>query len=116
RDPVQPGSLGVEAMLQVLQALTIELDLHRGLSDPEPGMATGVPTSWTYRGQVLRSDEECSVQVEITRVDRDADGVTVVADGSLWKQDLRIYAVTDLALRVSECPRPQDGPRQEDDA
>lgn len=115
RDPVQPGSLGIEAMLQALQALTIELDLHRGVSNPVPGMATGVPTSWTYRGQVLRSDEECSVEVEITRVDRDADGVTVVAQGSLWKQDLRIYAVTGLALRVSGGPRPQDGPRQKDD-
>ena len=34
QDPVQPGSLGIEAMLQALQALAIDLGLGEGLEAP----------------------------------------------------------------------------------
>ena len=101
RDPVQPGSLGIESMLQALQVLVLEAGLADGIPDPRLRLATGVTTTWSYRGQVGTTDAECSVEVGVTRVDRTPGSVTVVADGSLWKGDLRIYAVTGLAIRIA---------------
>ena len=34
QDPVQPGSLGIDAMLQALQVFMIEADMGRGLGAP----------------------------------------------------------------------------------
>src|SRR5690606_35511543 len=49
-DPVQPGSLGIEAMIQLLQFWMIHEDLHAGMTSPrfEP-LAMGGPLSWKYR-------------------------------------------------------------------
>ncbi|MBF4621305.1 beta-ketoacyl synthase N-terminal-like domain-containing protein [Clavibacter sp. VKM Ac-2542] len=102
RDPVQPGSLGIESMLQALQVLAVEKGLVDGFRDPRIELAQGVSTTWTYRGQVATTDTDCQVEVDITRVDREPDSVTVVADSSLWKGDLRIYAVTGLAIRIHD--------------
>ena len=56
QDPVQPGSLGLEAMLQLLQFAMIHAGHGRGSraarSRFEP-LALGEPHSWKYRGQVL---------------------------------------------------------------
>ncbi|MFD2338794.1 hypothetical protein ACFSM7_00525 [Clavibacter michiganensis subsp. tessellarius] len=70
RDPVQPGSLGIESMLQALQVLVLEAGLADGIPDPRLRLATGVTTTWSYRGQVGTTDAECSVEVGVTRVDR----------------------------------------------
>jgi hypothetical protein len=35
-------------------------------------------------------------------VQREGRRITLVADGSLWREDLRIYSVTDLAVRLEE--------------
>ncbi|RII94485.1 3-hydroxyacyl-[acyl-carrier-protein] dehydratase FabA, partial [Clavibacter michiganensis] len=102
RDPVQPGSLGIESMLQALQVLAVEKGLVDGFRDPRIELAQGVSTTWSYRGQVATTDTDCQVEVDITRVDREPGAVTVVADSSLWKGDLRIYAVTGLAIRIHD--------------
>jgi len=102
RDPVQPGSLGIESMLQALQVLAIEKGLVDGFRDPRIELAQDVTTTWTYRGQVATTDADCQVEVDITRVERALGAVTVVADSSLWKGDLRIYAVTGLAIRIHD--------------
>ena len=54
QDPVQPGSLGLEAMQQAARAAVRLSGLADGFSTChfEP-VAVGQPFSWTYRGQVL---------------------------------------------------------------
>ncbi|HQY61700.1 MAG TPA: beta-ketoacyl synthase N-terminal-like domain-containing protein [Polyangiaceae bacterium] len=105
QDPVQPGSLGIEALLQALQALVIELDLGRGLAAPRfETQAAGVTMSWKYRGQVIPSNHVVVVDVELTEVrDEVCDGVparVVVAEGSLWVDGKRIYEAKGLAVRL----------------
>ena len=55
QDPVQPGSLGLEAMVQLLQVAMKLRGMADGMKAPrfEP-LALGVPLTWKYRGQVLR--------------------------------------------------------------
>lgn len=103
RDPVQPGSLGVEAMLQVLQFYMIEHEMHAGLNSPvfEP-IASGKPVTWKYRGQVLPQNNRAQVEMEVLETGRDDQGPYAVADAWLWVDGIRIYQVRGLALRVGE--------------
>ena len=56
QDPVQPGSLGVEALVQLLQCVHAATrgDGRRARPAPrfEP-IALGTPSTWKYRGQVV---------------------------------------------------------------
>ncbi len=111
QDPVQPGSLGIEALLQALQALAIELELGQGIASPRfETQATGVTMSWKYRGQVIPDNQVVVVDVEITEVRREAHAVLVVAEGSLWVDGKRIYEAKGLGVRIvpglAVAPRP----------
>ncbi|GII63046.1 type I polyketide synthase [Sphaerisporangium krabiense] len=100
RDPVMPGSLGVESVLQGLQAFVIET----GLADDIPGArfasAVDVPMGWKYRGQILREDREMTFDLHVKEVRREEDRLVVIADASVWKPGLRIYELTDVAIEV----------------
>ncbi|MFI5867555.1 beta-ketoacyl synthase N-terminal-like domain-containing protein [Streptomyces sp. NPDC051546] len=105
QDPVQPGSLGLEAMCQLLQFHLIEQDAGAGLTRPrfEPLM-TGRPVSWTYRGQVTPASRLVTVEAEVTSGGRDARGPYVLADAWLWADGLRIYYARDIGMRVVSGP------------
>jgi acyl transferase domain-containing protein/3-hydroxymyristoyl/3-hydroxydecanoyl-(acyl carrier protein) dehydratase len=101
QDPVQPGSLGLEAMLQVLQAFVIEQELGANL--PAPGfepIAAGESMSWKYRGQVVPEARRVVIDLEVTSIERSDNAVAVFADGSLWADGKRIYEVRHLGVRV----------------
>jgi 3-hydroxymyristoyl/3-hydroxydecanoyl-(acyl carrier protein) dehydratase len=100
-DPVQPGSLGLEMMLQLMQFFVIEKELAKGIDEPyfEP-LASNAPVSWKFRGQVRPSSRRVVVDVEIVSVDSLADGVTVLANGSLWVDGVRCYEAKGIGVRV----------------
>ena len=101
QDPVMPGSLGVEALGQLLQWYLIERGAVADLADPrfEPVM-TGHPLTWRYRGQVLPTDGRLTIELEITGLGEDERGRYATADGWLWVDGLRIYHVSDLGMRA----------------
>jgi 3-hydroxymyristoyl/3-hydroxydecanoyl-(acyl carrier protein) dehydratase len=101
QDPVQPGSLGLEAMLQAVSALAIDLGLGEGLVAPRfEAQASGVTMSWKYRGQVIPESRVVVVDVELTEVRRQVGSVLALAAGSLWVDGKRIYEAKDLAVRI----------------
>ncbi|MFI6011209.1 beta-ketoacyl synthase N-terminal-like domain-containing protein [Streptomyces sp. NPDC051243] len=104
RDPVMPGSLGVEAILQALRLYVLEQGLADGIASPRFALATNVPMSWKYRGQILRHDGELRFDVHVKEVRRESERLVVIADAELWKPGLRIYELTDIAIEV----RPDD--------
>jgi 3-hydroxymyristoyl/3-hydroxydecanoyl-(acyl carrier protein) dehydratase len=95
QDPVQPGSLGIEAMVQLLQAAMAE----RGLL-PEghrfEGLALGVPLTWKYRGQVVPENRLVQTEVKVSKV----DGALALADAALWVDGKKIYEARNLGMRV----------------
>lgn len=101
QDPVQPGSLGLEAMIQLMQFYMIETGLTEGIANPrfEP-IAVGRKHVWKYRGQVVPKNTLISSTVEILEVTRDDRGVLVIADASLWVDGKRIYEMKSLGMRV----------------
>ncbi|HEY5018501.1 MAG TPA: hypothetical protein VII59_17160, partial [Streptosporangiaceae bacterium] len=101
QDPVMPGSLGVEAMCQLLQWYLIDRGATAGLAGArfEPIM-TGQPLTWKYRGQVRPTDGQLTVELEITAAGQDDLGRYALADGWLWIDGRRIYHVAGLGMRV----------------
>ena len=101
QDPVQPGSLGIQAMCNLLQWCLTERGTTAGLSEPrfEP-MMTGQPVTWKYRGQVMPASRLLVVELELTGTGEDDRGRHATADGWLWVDGQRIYHVTGLGMRV----------------
>jgi 3-hydroxymyristoyl/3-hydroxydecanoyl-(acyl carrier protein) dehydratase len=97
QDPVMPGSLGVEALCQLLQWYMAERGIGDDLPDAhfEP-VALDSPLKWTYRGQVVPTDRLITVELEILEV-RDR---TVVATGWLWVDGRRIYRIERFGARM----------------
>jgi acyl transferase domain-containing protein/3-hydroxymyristoyl/3-hydroxydecanoyl-(acyl carrier protein) dehydratase len=98
QDPVMPGSLGVEAMCQLLQWYLVV----RGIGAVGPGarfepVALDEQLTWTYRGQVVPTDGLITVELEILEI-RDR---TVFARGWLWVDGRRIYRVDRLGARIA---------------
>ncbi|MFW5771774.1 MAG: beta-ketoacyl synthase N-terminal-like domain-containing protein [Phototrophicaceae bacterium] len=105
QDPVMPGSIGVETMLQALQGWAIRAGLGADLRAPHFAQVDGGHTViWKYRGQVLGTFDAVYVEVHVKAVRRYADHVEIVADASLWRDNLRIYEVTGLALALKAAP------------
>jgi len=100
-DPVQPGSLGIEAMVQLLQFFMLENGMGDGMENPrfEPLMM-GRPLSWKYRGQVVPKNKVIYCELDITEVGEDDQGRFAVCDAYLWVDDLRIYQAIGMGMRI----------------
>jgi len=101
QDPVQPGSLGIEAMLQALQFHMRHTGMDRGIARPrfEP-IALERPHRWKYRGQVLPHHRTVHTTLEITETGRDERGAFAVANASLWADGQRIYEMEGVGMRI----------------
>ncbi|MCV7409105.1 hypothetical protein AWC05_06095 [Mycobacterium florentinum] len=103
QDPVQPGSLGIEMMLQLLQFAMLDhgLGAQAGPSARFEPVALNDAITWRYRGQIVPTNKQISSELEITRIARDDDGILAVADASLWVDGKRIYTATNLGMRIT---------------
>ncbi len=110
QDPVQPGSLGIEAMIQTLQRAMLELGLHEGIASPRfesiearrdaAGLSATPEMVWKYRGQVLPENKRVTITMELVDVGRDSDGAYARAEASLWVDGKRIYESRSLGMRI----------------
>ncbi|MFF5897468.1 beta-ketoacyl synthase N-terminal-like domain-containing protein [Streptomyces argenteolus] len=107
QDPVQPGSLGIEAMCQLLQFYMIERGLTDGVASPrfEPVMLDH-EVIWKYRGQITPTSGLIRVDMEILEAGEDARGPYAIAEARLWGDEICIYHAYGLGIRVV----PGEGP------
>lgn len=107
QDPVQPGSLGIEALLQLAQFAMLDLGLDQGIENPrfEP-VQIGRPMTWKYRGQVRTFNKLIGSTIEVVEKGTDDDGFPfIVAKGSLWVDGMRIYETENMGMRVVSADR-----------
>ncbi|MBS1250205.1 MAG: 3-hydroxydecanoyl-[acyl-carrier-protein] dehydratase [Chloroflexi bacterium] len=100
QDPVMPGSLGVEAVLQALQAYALHNDLGRHLESPHFTPLSNQQTTWKYRGQLTPENDSFHLEVHLSDVDVVSNSVRLVGDASVWKDDIRIYEVKGIGVQV----------------
>ena len=104
QDPVMPGSLGVESILQCLRLFAINQNLGAGFVSPAFSNAVS-EVVWKYRGQIIQSNQLMSIEAHIKKIEREGDKIVVTADANLWKDGLRIYEITDAAIVIMETAR-----------
>jgi acyl transferase domain-containing protein/3-hydroxymyristoyl/3-hydroxydecanoyl-(acyl carrier protein) dehydratase len=100
RDPVMAGSLGLEAMMQLLKW---EADRRWGPASPDAAFevaVAGETHSWSFRGQVLPTNRRVTVRAAISGVDEARK--MLKADGILLCDGLPIYQMTDYTLRLAD--------------
>jgi len=115
QDPVQPGSLGIEALVQLLQFYMIHTNMDKGIENPkfEP-IAIDKSITWRYRGQVTPMNKTIGSEMNIIEVGTDDKGPFAVAEGWLWVDGRRIYHAKDLTIRiVPGGPEPSGKPEKE---
>ena len=101
QDPVQPGSLGLEALLQLLQFGMLEKGLAQGVENPRfEAIAIDKPMTWKYRGQVVPTNSTITSTLELTELGEDERGTYALATGSLWVDGMRIYHATNIGMRI----------------
>lgn len=100
QDPVMPGSLGVEAMMQALQTFVLQQGIGAELNNPCFIQLPNHKTVWKYRGQILAHVDEMQLELHIKSVTQEPWGIKVIADANLWNDEVRIYEVTDLGLGI----------------
>ncbi len=95
QDPVWPGSLGLESLLQLLKWVAAH---HWGVSTATIWQTPALAQEhrWTYRGQILPSDRQVEVIAEIKQ--RDDHRKRLLADGLLRVDGRIIYEMTDFSL------------------
>ena len=100
-DPVQPGSLGVEAILQLLQFYMIHENMDKDIENPRfTPVSLDHDITWKYRGQVTPEKKRISVELHIMEQGRDEKGAFVIAEGFLWADDLRIFNVKNIRMDI----------------
>ena len=101
QDPVQPGSLGLEAMVQALQLFMLETRMDEGIPSPRfEALETDAEMTWKYRGQVLPHHRTVHTTLEVTAKGRDERGAFATCDASLWADGRRIYEARGLGMRI----------------
>lgn len=112
-DPVQPGSLGLEAMIQLLQWTMQEKDLGAGIPGArfEP-IEIGRPITWKYRGQVVPENKKIVTEMNVLEVGRDERGPFARAEAWLWIDGSRAYHLKGFGVRiVAGAPAAPEGER-----
>lgn len=101
-DPVMPGSLGLEAIFQAMKVYALYYDLGAQFTSPHFEPMIDHQITWKYRGQIIQTDGMMTLEVDFDDIQTTTDQVTLIGTASLWKDNLRIYEVTQIAMRIVE--------------
>jgi 3-hydroxymyristoyl/3-hydroxydecanoyl-(acyl carrier protein) dehydratase len=103
QDPVMPGSLGVEAVLEAMEAYALSAGLGSGLRSPhfDPPVS-GQPMTWRYRGQITPRHKKMELEVHLKDVEQKNGRMVLTGDASMWVDGLRIYELNDSSIGMEE--------------
>ncbi len=101
QDPVQPGSLGIEAMIQTITCLMIEKGYSENFSNPyfKPTIC-GAETEWHYRGQVLPENELVIIEFEVLKEICNDISVEIHGESRLWIDGVLIYKTPKIGVEL----------------
>jgi 3-hydroxymyristoyl/3-hydroxydecanoyl-(acyl carrier protein) dehydratase len=96
QDPVMPGSLGIEAMLQAMKVFARQ----QSGAKVEIRLAVGPQMKWKYRGQVLQSHRQMQLEVHLHPAQQTGGRRLLSGDASLWADDMRIYETQNMVIEI----------------
>jgi 3-hydroxymyristoyl/3-hydroxydecanoyl-(acyl carrier protein) dehydratase len=98
QDPVCPGSLGLESFLQLLKYAAVQ---HWGASANTSFEVTAPDREhhWSYRGQIIPSNQRIQVDATITAIDENERCIS--AEGFLMVDGKTIYSIRDFTVKMN---------------
>ena len=98
QDPVCPGSLGIESLIQLLRWAARQRWPALATTHM-PLIAVGQPHTWRYRGQIRPGSSHVTVETVVNAVE-DGSEPAIRADGYLKVDGLSIYKMQNFGLRL----------------
>ena len=102
QDPVMPGSLGVEAIMQALWAYLKYTGIEGQFQRPRLDLAHKEALNWKYRGQVIPANKQIQFAAYIKEIDTSPQAYRLLADADFWVDGMRIYAIRNISMTVTE--------------
>ncbi|MCX5881013.1 MAG: type I polyketide synthase, partial [Deltaproteobacteria bacterium] len=102
QDPVWPGSLGIEAFMQLLKFIALDRWPHLA-SRCRFSLVTGAQHAWTYRGQVIPANKKVIVEAIVTQIE-ESPCPLIMANGFLSVDGLTIYEMKQFGIRLMPLP------------
>jgi 3-hydroxymyristoyl/3-hydroxydecanoyl-(acyl carrier protein) dehydratase len=102
QDPVMPGSLGVEAILQAMQTFAIAQQLDQHFTRPEFTSISDHELKWRYRGQITPKHNTMALEIHIKEIKYENKKIQVVGEAHLWIDGLRIYEIENASIAIFE--------------
>jgi 3-hydroxymyristoyl/3-hydroxydecanoyl-(acyl carrier protein) dehydratase len=99
QDPVCPGSLGLEAFLQLLKVLALRRWPALERTHRFEPVAIGTSHTWAYRGQIVPGNRRVEVEAAVHGIE-DGDAPMVAANGFVRVDGTTIYELTHFATRL----------------
>ena len=96
-----PGSLGVEAIIELLQCYALSHDLGKGFKSPKFNTPM-TKVEWKYRGQITPLNKKMNVDIHLKEIIKTDSEIRLIGDANLSKDGLRIYQVKDIVLSIIE--------------
>ncbi|MGW8187283.1 MAG: hypothetical protein ACWGNK_08445, partial [Desulfobacterales bacterium] len=100
QDPVCPGSLGIESLLQLLKYDAIRRWGHL-VAGHRFEHLVHEPHTWQYRGQIAPLNQLVEIEATITTV-IDEPNPEIRAEGLLKVDGLVIYQMKNFGLRITK--------------
>jgi 3-hydroxymyristoyl/3-hydroxydecanoyl-(acyl carrier protein) dehydratase len=98
QDPVCPGSLGIESLIQLLRWAARQRWPERATTHM-PLIAAGQPHTWRYRGQIRPTNRQVTLEAVINALEDGAEPA-LWANGYLKVDGLCIYRMQNFGLRL----------------
>jgi 3-hydroxymyristoyl/3-hydroxydecanoyl-(acyl carrier protein) dehydratase len=102
QDPVMPGSLGLESVMQGLWAFVRHQRYDVKFSNPVLDFTGNDPFVWKYRGQVIPSNHLINYQIHLKEVQVFDSTIFISADADFQVDGTRIYAFKNIAFAIRE--------------
>ena len=96
-----PGSLGLEAMMQMLELYALRHNIGDKMKNPVFNNRVG-KTVWKYRGQLLQKNKRMDIDMHIKDIIERDDEIIITCEASLFVDKLRVYHVMDLGISITD--------------
>lgn len=94
QDPVQPGSLGMQSLYDLLEQFVVRFITKKNLTYKSFISQKQPPLTWKYRGQILPIHHKMEMQIHVSHCMKGS----ICGDGSVWIDGLKIYEAKGLWL------------------
>jgi 3-hydroxymyristoyl/3-hydroxydecanoyl-(acyl carrier protein) dehydratase len=102
QDPVMPGSLGIEAIVQGLWAFVKHFQLDKIFHNPVVDFSHSDPLNWKYRGQVIPANSEIYFEVHLKSHYASDTTTNLLGDADFWVDGTRIYSIQNISMTLRE--------------